>query len=77
VTSDRLKSGFLMRLLDVRLDRGTNRTAPNDLAQGAEGGGFLGGLQGCSTLVVKLADTGNSAAVIVKDFGGIDVDFTG
>jgi hypothetical protein len=61
----------------MRLDRGSNRIAPNDLAQGAERSEFLGGLQGRSTLVLKRADTGNSAAMVVKDFGRIDVDFTG
>lgn len=77
MTSDRLKSVFPVRPLNYRLDRGTNRTAPNDLAQGAERSEFLGGLHGRCTLVLKQADTGNPAAMVVKDFGRIDVDFTG
>jgi len=72
-----LKSGFPVRSLNNRLDRGTDGTAPHDLAQRAERGEFLGGLQGCCTLALKLADAGNSAVMVVKDFGRVDVDFAG
>ncbi|MGO8818081.1 MAG: hypothetical protein ACLQVG_25835 [Terriglobia bacterium] len=59
------------------MDRRADRTAPNDLAKGTERGEFLGGLQGRCTLALTLTDAGNAASMVVKDFGRVDVDFTG
>ena len=70
-------SGSPVRPLNVRWDRGANRTAANDLAQGAERGGFLGGAQDYPARALELTEVGNSAAVVVKDFGAKEVDFTG
>src|SRR5208337_5399061 len=75
LSSCRLISRFPVRLLDKRLDRGANRTATNDLAKGAERAEFLGGVQVRSTMVLNLADPGNFA-MVVKDFGRKEVDFT-
>jgi len=70
-----LISGFPVRLLNNRLHRGANRAAANDLAKGAKGSEFLGGVQVGSTLVLKLADPGNFV-MVVKNFGRKEVDFT-
>ena len=75
LSSYRLKSGFLVRLLNERLDRGANRAVTNDLAKGAERAEFLGGVQVGSTMVLNLADPGNFV-MVVKDFGRKEVDFT-
>ena len=68
-------SGFLVWLLNNRLDRGANRTAANDLAKGAQRKGYLGGVQVCSTRVLNLAHPCNFV-MVVKDFPRIEVDFT-
>ena len=57
------------------MDRGANRTATNDLAKGAQRDGFLGGVQVCSTRVLKLAQPYNFV-MVVKDFRRIEVGFT-
>lgn len=75
LSSYRQKSGFPLRLLNHRLNRRANRTVPNDLAEGAERAGFLGGVQGCSARALKLAEVGNAAAMVVEDFGTIEMDF--
>jgi len=68
-------SGFPVRLLNNRLDRGANRAGTNNLAEGAERAEFRGGVQVGSTLVLNLAGPGNFA-MVVKDFGRKEVDFT-
>ena len=73
--SYRLIIRFLDRLLNMRLDCGADRAAANDLAQGAERTEFLGGVQVGSTVVLNLADPGNFV-MVVKNFGGEEVDFT-
>ncbi len=75
LSSYRLISGFPFRLLNRRLDGGTNRTATNDLAKGAEWSEFLAGVQVSSTMVLNLADS-CGFGMVVKDFGGDEVDFT-
>ena len=62
-------------LLNDRLDGGANRAVTNDLAKGAERAEFRGGVQVYSTLVLNLADPGNFA-MVVKDFGSKEVNFT-
>ena len=69
-------SGFLVWLLNNRLDRGANRTAANDLAKGAEWSGLLGGVQVRSAMVLNLAEP-DDFVVVVKDLRRVEVDFTG
>jgi hypothetical protein len=66
--------GFLDRLLNKRLNGGTNRAAANDLAKWAERSKFLGGVQVGSTVVLNLADPRNFI-MVVEDFGREEVDF--
>jgi len=73
--SYKLISAFLVRLLNRRLDGGANRTGANDLAKGAERAEFLRGVQVGSTLVLNLAYPCHFA-VVMKDFGRKEVDFT-
>ena len=68
LSSCRLISRFPVRLLDKRLDRGANRTATNNLAEGAEWSEILSGVQVGSTMVLNLADPGH-LGMVVKDFG--------
>src|SRR5208282_2644373 len=75
LSSYKLKSGFPVLLLNDRLDGGANRAVTNDLAKGAERAEFRGGVQVYSTLVLNLADPGNFA-MVVKDFGSKEVNFT-
>jgi hypothetical protein len=75
LSSYRLISGFLFRLLNMRLDCGANRAAADDLAKGTERTEFRGGVQVGSTMVLNLADPGNFT-MVVKDLGRKEVDFT-
>ena len=76
LSSYRLISGFLFRLLNMRLNCGAHRAAAHDLAKGAERTELLGGVQVGSTLVLNLADPGN-LGVVVKNFSSKEVDFSG
>ena len=71
----RPKSGFLIGLLNVGLDRGANRAVTYDLADGAERGGLLAWVQERPTHIIKLADPRNFF-MVVKNFGGEKMDFT-
>ena len=71
-----LISGFLIRLLNNRLDRGANRAITNDLAEGAIRPEPLGGMQERATVIIQLAELGN-IGVVVKNFGREEVEFTG
>ncbi|MGA2986149.1 MAG: hypothetical protein ABSG32_20280 [Terriglobia bacterium] len=61
--------------MNKRLNCRADRVATNDLAKGAEGSEFLGGVQVSSTMVLSLADPGN-LVMVMKDFGRKEVDFT-
>lgn len=71
----RLKSGFLIRLLDMGLDRGANRAVTYDLADGARRRGLLAGVQVRSAPVLDLADPCDFF-MVVENFGRKEVDFT-
>ncbi|MGO8787010.1 MAG: hypothetical protein ACLQVL_06455 [Terriglobia bacterium] len=51
------------------MDSGADRTATNDLAEGAEWAQVLGSVKVGPAVVLNLADPGNFR-MVVKDFGG-------
>ena len=70
-----LKSGFLIRLVKLRLDCGADRAAANDLAERAERVKIRVGMQVASARVFNLARPGDFS-VMVKDFRREKMRFT-
>jgi hypothetical protein len=70
----KLITGLQVLFLKGQLNCGANRAAPHDLAKGAERSAVLRSVEIRSAMVLNLAEPDNFR-VVVKKFGGVDVNF--